>query len=194
MVFDSSLQCQIMKFSLLDKRRDTMDKSYSDNISEVIRNFLIKNKWQYVFDQATGIYGFDVFLADADKTIRYMVDVRRNTYTVIVNFSFKDNENYCSDNRLSEFTNFVNEDLSTGNFYINHKNKEICYKLTHDLRKVSLEVDDVEQKIYYAAAKLQHYSTGYEAVLNGAEPTDSLAECRQKLVNRVFNNIIRKKE
>ena len=45
MVFDSSLQCQIMKFSLLDKRKDTMDKSYSDNISEVIRNFLIKNKW-----------------------------------------------------------------------------------------------------------------------------------------------------
>lgn len=170
-----------------------MDKSYSDYVSRIIKDFLIKNKWNYIFDQATGIFGLDVFLTDADKTIRYMVDVRRNAYTIIASFSFKDNENYCScNNRLSEFANLVNEDLSAGNFYINHKNEEICYKLTHDLGKVSLEVDDVEKKIYYAATKLQHYSTGFEAVLNGVEPTDALGECRQKLVNRVFNSVMRK--
>ena len=169
-----------------------MEKKQFEYMEEVIKHFLDGKNWRYNYMESAGFFEFYAYLTDANKELRYTIDVRRNAYIIIAALMLDECPDYRvrSDN-LSNFANLVNEELSVGNFYVNHRTQEICYKLTHESGTQELSKEDIEKKIYYVASKMQYYTSGFESVLRGVEPIEALEQSRRKLVNRIFDSFLK---
>lgn len=156
-----------------------MGTGYSEEIVEVIRNFLVEDDWKFEFDDERGVFHFGVGISGKLKNLRYVIHVRNDAYTV---YAFSpidadpDEKNIMKE--LCEFICRANYGLRNGNFEIDVTDGELRYKIFVDCDGVTPSEEVIKGSIIIPSVMFERYAPGIlDIMFKGSTAEEAIAKC-----------------
>lgn len=160
-----------------------MNRTYSQEIAEVIHQYLTEDDWNFQFNEESGIFQFNLSLSGPVKSVRYVIDVREDYYLV---YGFSplgaDPKNRREMVRIAEFLTRVNYGLKQGCFEMDWRDGEIRYRIYQDCEQMTLSKKAVQNNIYCLAITFERYASGLTSLLfTGTEPEAAVRRCERNM-------------
>lgn len=170
-----------------------MNKEYSRENIERVKSFLEKELWEYHFIELLSLFEFDVYVAELNASLHYMIETYQNFMTMTVSLPLKhcDSVKESSNSSVYELANSINRELNIGSFYINPKECSVCFKMVHSTKNRLFTEEDIKDDVYYGTSKVQCYARGFELVNSGVSIQDALSACRSRLISTVYRILIK---
>lgn len=156
-----------------------MKKKYSNEIVEIIKEFLTEEDWKFFFDPEKGAFHFGLKIDGKMKDIKYLIHVRETEFTAYA-FSpvYADDEDADCMARMSEFITRANYGLRNGNWEMDYDDGEIRYKSYVDAEGITLTTEAVKNSIYCIADMFERYSDGILSIIFGnATAEEAVKKC-----------------
>ncbi|MBQ3402652.1 MAG: hypothetical protein IJG65_04675 [Synergistaceae bacterium] len=156
-----------------------MNAGYSEEIVEVIRNFLIEDDWKFEFDEERGIFRFGVAIESKLKHLRYFVPVRSDAYTVYAISPIEaDSDDKDVIREMAEFICRANYGLRNGNFELDVTDGEIRYKTFVDCDGIIPTEEIIKGSIIIPSVMFDRYAPGMlDVMFKGATAEEAISKC-----------------
>ncbi len=156
-----------------------MDEDYSEEIFDIIRNFLVNDDWKFEFDEEQKLFRFYVAVDGRLKNLRYIIQIRSDSYSVYafapINADSKD-ENVMKE--MAEFFCRVNYGLRCGGFDFDMNDGEIRYKVFVDCFGVMPTDSIIRRSITIPSLMFERYSPGLLNVMfAGSTAVEAIEKC-----------------
>lgn len=111
--------------------------NYSNEIANVVKQFLTEDDWHYSFDEERGIFDFGLRVRSKIHKIKYLIDVKEDemiVYGICPIVADRDDEKMMA--QMAEFICRANYGLNNGCFEFNFRDGKIRYKSFIDCDEV----------------------------------------------------------
>lgn len=143
-----------------------IERTYSIEIAEAIRNYLEDHDYNYVFNDEQGVIRFHMGSNGKVKALGYFVLVYQDGFSVRVRFplgpSFLDDEDLTT---MAKFFTRVNNGLRNGNFELDLEDGEIHYKIYCNCSDITPSVEMISDSIRCPMAMFHKYEEGIIGIL-----------------------------
>ena len=155
--------------------------NYSNEIANVVKQFLTDDDWHYSFDEERGIFDFDLRVKSKIQKIEYLIHVKEDEMLV---YGICPIETDCDDEKMmvqmAEFICRANFGLENGCFEFDFRDGEIRYKSFIDCDKVLPSTEVVENSIYRTAAMYKRYAAGITSIIfAGSSAKEAIVMCEK---------------
>lgn len=156
-------------------------KAYSNEIANVVKEFLIKDNWRYSFNEDFGIFDFGLNVRSKLQKIKYFIDIKTSEmiiYGICPICAQSDDKEMMTE--MTEFICRANFGLKNGCFEIDFRDGEIRYKSYVDCNDVLPSAEVVKNSIYCTAAMYERYADGILAIIfAGVSAKEAIAMCEK---------------
>lgn len=143
-----------------------MEKKYSVEIVNAVKEFLVNDAWHFSFDEERGLFHFGLSLKSKLKKINYLVDVEENEVVFYGNSPIgadcDDEEMMCY---MAKFICRANYGLKNGCFELDVRDGEIRYRSYIDCEDLIPSEAVIWDSIYVTARMFDRYSPGILAII-----------------------------
>ena len=155
--------------------------NYSNEIVNVVKQFLTDDDWHYSFDEECGIFDFGLNVRSKIQKIKYLIDVKEDeivVYGICPIGADHDDEKMMA--QMAEFICRANFGLKNGCFELDFRDGEIRYKSFIDCDEVLPSTEVVKNSIYCAAAMYKRYAAGITSIIfAGSSAKEAIAMCEK---------------
>ena len=140
--------------------------NYSNEIANVVKQFLTDDDWHYSFDEERGIFDFGLRVRSKIQKIKYLIDVKEDeivVYGICPIGADHDDEKMMV--QMAEFICRANFGLKNGCFEFDFRDGEIRYKSFIDCDKVLPSTEVVKNSIHCTAAMYKRYAAGITSII-----------------------------
>lgn len=154
---------------------------YSKKIVEAIKNFLIKDGWNFSFDECQGVFIFELSLKGRINRIKYVISIDKNYYIVYaispISVEQDDEKRMLA---MSEFVCRANYGLKSGCFELGMDDGEIRFKNFVGCQGIVPTMKMIRDSIHIPAAMFDQYSSGLvNIILGDTIAKDEIARCEK---------------
>ena len=155
---------------------------YSDEIVNVVKQFLEKDKWNYSFDEDTGIFRFNLKVKSKIQRIRYIIDVHEDSF---ITFGIAPFGVDCEDDhmmaQMAEFICLANYGKPYGCFELCFKDGDIRFKCYVDCQNRLPSTEIVRNSVHCVVAMFDHYASGIVDIIfnSTSSAKDAFAKCEE---------------
>ena len=156
---------------------------YSDEIVNVIKQFLEEDDWHYSFDEETGIFRFGLKIRSKMQKISYVIDVRDDEFVTYGMCPLgADHENSEMMAQMAEFICRANYGLKNGCFELDFRDGEIRFRSYVDCENSLPSTTVVKNSIHCTAAMVKRYAPGIvDIIFGGAKAKDAITKCEREV-------------
>lgn len=154
-------------------------REYSEELAELIKEFLAEDNWNYDFNEDEGNFSFSLTIDSKLKHLRYYIHVHGEAYTVYaVSPLNADNDDKPVMSTLAEFICRANYGLRNGNFELDMRDGEIRYKIFVDCEDSLPSQAIVKRSIVIPCVMFEKYSRGIlDVMFKGLSSEEAVSEC-----------------
>lgn len=157
---------------------------YSEELVNLVKDFLEKEGWHYSFDENRGIFDWGLKVKCKLRSIRYLIDVKEEEILV---YGLCPVSADCSDTemmtQMAEFLCRANYGLLNGSFEFDFRDGEIRYRCYVDCEGGFPSPQAIENSIYCMAAMYERYAAGIvEIIFNGSSAKAAIDMCERNEV------------
>lgn len=150
-----------------------MERNYSMEIADELKNYLQNNDWNFQFDDDRGVFSFGLNIRSKLKSIRYIIGVNEDSYIVYaISPISADNDDDDQMKRIAEFVCRANFGLRVGNFELDFRDGEIRYKCYVSCDGVIPTTEMITESVHCPAAMFTRYGDGIIQVLFNDAPAE----------------------
>lgn len=155
---------------------------YSDEIVNVIKQFLEEDDWHYSFDEETGIFRFDLKIRSKMQKISYVIDVHNDEFVTYGMCPLgADHENSEMMAQMAEFICRANYGLKNGCFEFDFRDGEIRFRSYIDCENLLPSTTVVKNSIHCTAAMVKGYAPGIvDIIFGGVKAKDAITKCERE--------------
>ena len=157
--------------------------NYSNEIANVVKQFLNDDGWHYSFDEDRGIFDFSLSVRSKIQKIKYLIVVKEDemiVYGICPIGADCDDEKMMA--QMAEFICRANYGLKNGNFEIDLRDGEIRYKSFIDCDEALPSTEVVKNSIHCTASMYKRYATGIiSIIIAGSSAKEAIAMCEKSL-------------
>lgn len=155
--------------------------SYSNEIANVVKQFLTDDDWHYSFDEERGIFDFGLRVRSKIQKIKYLIDVKEDEMVV---YGICPIGTDCDDEKMmvqmAEFICRANFGLKNGCFEFDFRDGEIRYKSFIDCDEVLPSTEVVKNSIHCTAAMYKRYAAGITSIIfAGSSAKEAIVMCEK---------------
>ena len=155
--------------------------NYSNEIANVVKQFLTDVDWHYSFDEERGIFDFGLRVRSKIQKIKYLIHVKEDEMLV---YGICPIGTDCDDEKMmvqmAEFICRANFGLENGCFEFDFRDGEIRYKSFIDCDKVFPSTEVVKNSIYRTAAMYKRYAAGITSIIfAGSSAKEAIVMCEK---------------
>lgn len=143
--------------------------NYSQEIVNLIKNFLDDDDWNYDFNDEHGVFNFNLTLKCKLQKASYRIRVRNEDYVVTVSCPMSAQD--CKE-EMASFLTRANFGMLNGNFEMDFDDGEIRYKTFVNCDETTPGRQTIKDSIYLPASMLDRYSEGILAVIFGTKTAE----------------------
>ena len=156
---------------------------YSDEIVNVVKQFLEEDDWHYSFDEETGIFRFGLKIRSKIQKISYVIDVLDNefvTYGICpLGADYEDSEMMV---QMAEFICRANYGLKNGCFELDFRGGEIRFRSYVDCENLLPSTAVVKNSLHCTAAMIKRYAPGIvDIIFGGVNAKDAITKCEKEV-------------
>ena len=156
---------------------------YSDEIVNVIKQFLEEDDWHYSFDEETGIFRFGLKIRSKMQKISYVIDVHDDEIVIYgmcpLGADHEDSEMMV---QMSEFICRANYGLKNGCFELDFRDGEIRFRSYVDCENLLPSTTVVKNSIHCTAAMVKRYAPGIvDIIFGGVKAKDAITKCEREV-------------
>ena len=155
--------------------------NYSNEIANVVKQFLTDDDWHYSFDEDRGIFDFGLRVGCKIQKIKYFIDVKEDevvVYGICPIGADHDDEKMMA--QMAEFICRANFGLKNGCFEFDFRDGEIRYKSFIDCNEVLPSTEVVKNSIHCTAAMYKRYAAGITSIIfAGSSAKEAIAMCEK---------------
>lgn len=155
--------------------------NYSNEIANIIKQFLTDDKWRYSFDEECGLFDFGVKMDGKIQRIRYLVDVKECEvifYGICpIGVDYTDARTVA---QMAEFICRVNVGLKNGCFEFDIRDGEIRYKSYIDCEERFPSNTVIQNSIHCIARMYERYADGItDIIFAGSSAKEAIDMCQK---------------
>ncbi len=155
--------------------------NYSNEIANVVKQFLTDDDWHYSFDEERGIFDFGLRVRSKIQKIKYLIDVKEDEMVV---YGICPIGTDCDDEKMmvqmAEFICRANFGLKNGCFEFDFRDGEIRYKSFIDCDEVLPSTEVVKNSIHCTAAMYKRYAAGITSIIfAGSSAKEAIVMCEK---------------
>ena len=156
---------------------------YSNEIANIVKQFLDEDDWRYTFDENIGIFDFNLRMESKIQKISYLMHVDNDE---IVCYGVCPISADCEDPEMmaemAEFICSVNYGHRNGCFELDFRDGEIRFKSFIDCDNLMPSTAVIKNSIYCTAAMFDRYGPGMlEIIFAGCTAKDAIAKCKKSV-------------
>ena len=155
--------------------------NYSNEIANVVEQFLTDDDRHYSFDEEHGIFDFGLRVRSKIQKIKYLIDVKEDemvVYGICPIGADCDDEKMMA--QMAEFICRANFDLKNGCFEFDFRDGEIRYKSFIDCDEVLPSTQVVKNSIHCIAAMYKRYAAGITSIIfAGSSAKEAIVMCEK---------------
>lgn len=155
--------------------------NYSNEIANVVKQFLTDDDWHYSFDEERGIFDFGLRVRSKIQKIKYLIDVKEDemvVYGICPIGADRDDEKMMA--QMAEFICRANFGLKNGCFEFDFRDGEIRYKSFIDCDEVLPSTEVVKNSIHCTATMYKRYAAGITSIIFAeSSAKDAIAMCEK---------------
>ena len=149
--------------------------SYSVEIANAVKTYLINDNWKYSFDQEDGVFRFGLNLTCKLRKTSYKIVLGNQGYTVYADIPVSAED--CIQD-MAEFVCRANYGLRNGNFELDVQDGELRYKSYVNCNEQLPNHKIIEASIYVPAVMIERYGSGILEVIFGIKtPEKAIEDC-----------------
>ena len=158
-----------------------MSAEYSEEIFDILRNYLVNDDWKFDFDEERGIFRFYLSISGKLKQLRYFITVKNDSYVVYANSPIGADAN--DENVMREMADFIcraNYGLRNGNFEFDMRDGEIRYKVFVNCEGDELNLSDliIKESLLLPSIMFERYAPGIlDVIFREAKAEDAISKC-----------------
>ncbi len=154
---------------------------YSDEIVNVVKQFLADDDWHYSFNEDTGIFRFGLRIRSKIQNISYVIDVHEDEFVTYgmcpIGADREDPEMMA---QMAEFICRANYGLKNGCFELDFRDGEIRFRSFVDCENLLPSTEVVKNSVHCTAAMIKRYAAGIvDLIFGGASAKDAIAKCEK---------------
>lgn len=166
-----------------------MEKFYSENIVEIVRDFIVKGGWKYKCDEYKGIVTFVMEVKGTAGRIDYLdyrIKAGNGGYTIYVILPmWVDVRNEKMMSVLAEFICRINYGIKTGSFEMNMVNGIIQFKYCINCMNITPPKEFVENSILWPKDMFERYLDGFADIIAGDDNArDAMDRCEKAFLEK----------
>ena len=156
-----------------------MNTGYSEEIVELIRNFLIEDDWKFEFDDEKGIFRFGVGIDSKLKHLRYFIPVKSDSFVVYAISPIEaDSDDEAVMKEMADFICRANYGLRNGNFELDMTDGEVRYKIYVDCDGITPSEEIIKGSIIIPSLMFDRYAAGMlDVMFKGSKAEEAIAKC-----------------
>lgn len=155
--------------------------NYSNEIANIVKQFLTDDGWHYFFDEECGIFDFGLRVKNKLRKIKYLIDIKEDEiliYGICPVGADSDDEKMMA--QMAEFICRANFGLKNGCFELDFRDGEIRYKSFIDCDKLLPSAEAIKNSIHCIVAMYKHYADGITSIIfAGSSAKDAIAMCEK---------------
>ena len=156
---------------------------YSDEIVNVVKQFLAEDDWHYSFNEETGIFRFGLRIRSKIQNISYVIDVHDDEF---VSYGMCPIGADCEDPemmaQMAEFICRANYGLKNGCFEMDWRDGEIRFRSYVDCENLLPSTTVVKNSVHCTAAMIKRYAPGIvDIIFGGAKAKDAITKCEKEV-------------
>lgn len=161
--------------------------TYSIDIANVVKKFLVDDNWNFSFDEARGIFKFGLRIKGRLHNLMYLIDIKREEAIVYAVCPISADE---EDNKMmmemAEFLHWANWGLKNGCFEFDFKDGEIRFKSYIDCAGTLPSIEIINNSILCSAAMFEKYGVGIAAIIFAESyAEEAIAICEKKYMEEL---------
>lgn len=156
---------------------------YSNELVNVVKQFLEEGKWRYSFNKNTGVFQFSLKIRGKIQKINYVIEVQKKEILVYgISPIGADQEDFAMMYQMAEFICYVNYGLKNGCFEFDFRDGEIRFRSFIDCDEVIPSMEVIKNSVYCTAAMYENYAPGItEIIFVGCSAKEAIAKCKKFL-------------
>lgn len=156
---------------------------YSDEIVNVVKQFLEEDDWHYSFNEETGIFRFGLKIRSKIQNISYVIDVHDDEFVTYGMCPIGvDREDLEMMTQMAEFICRANYGLKNGCFEMDWRDGEIRFRSYVDCENLLPSTTVVKNSVHCTAAMIKRYAPGIvDIIFGGAKAEDAITRCEKKV-------------
>ena len=156
---------------------------YSDEIVNVVKQFLVEDDWHYSFEEDTGIFRFGLKIRSKIQNISYVIDVHDDEFVTYGMCPIgADREDCEMMAQMAEFICRANYGLKNGCFEMDWRDGEIRFRSYVDCENLLPSTTVVKNSVYCTAAMIRRYAPGIVDIIFGrAKAKDAITKCEKEV-------------
>ena len=156
---------------------------YSDEIVNVVKQFLEEDDWHYSFNEETGIFRFGLKIRSKIQNISYVIDVHDDEFVTYGMCPIGvDREDLEMMAQMAEFICRANYGLKNGCFEMDWRDGEIRFRSYVDCENLLPSTTVVKNSVHCTAAMIKRYAPGIvDIIFGGAKAKDAITRCEKKV-------------
>ena len=157
------------------------DIDNSEELTEMIRDFLIEDDWHFTFDEENACFTFNISIDGKLQHLRYVIYVKDDCYTVYaVSPLNADSEDPAIMSKMADFICRANYGLRNGNFELDMRDGELRYKIFVDCDGLLPNTDILRNSIIIPSVMFERYSAGIiDVMFKDSSAEDAIAKCEE---------------
>lgn len=155
--------------------------NYSNEIANVVKQFLDEDDWHYSFDENRGNFKFGLCIDSKMKNIRYLVDVDDDNVIVYGTAPVgADSDDKQMMAKMAEYICRVNYGLQNGSFELDFRDGEIRFKSYVDCDGCMPGKDVIRNSVHCTAMMFERYSPGMiDIIFAGSNAKEAIEKCEK---------------
>lgn len=159
-----------------------MDKhGYSDELANIVKNFLIEDDWNFSFDESIGLFNFELKVQRKIQRINYLVDIHKDEIVVYglcpIGADRNDADMMA---RMAEFLCRVNYDIPNGCFEFDFRDGEIRFRSYIDCENTVPSKEVIRNSIFSTAIMYGYYASGIaDIIFSDCTAKEAIAKCEK---------------
>ena len=158
-----------------------MNAEYSEEIFDILRNYLVQDNWKFDFDDEKGIFRFYLSISGKLKQLRYFITVKSDSYVIYANSPI--GADVSDENVMKEMADFIcraNYGLRNGNFEIDMRDGEIRYKVFVNCEGVVVNLSEqlIKESILIPSVMFERYAPGMlDVMFKDSKAEEAILKC-----------------
>ena len=156
---------------------------YSDEIVNVVKQFLAEDNWHYSFIENTGIFRFGLRIRSKIQNISYVIDVHDDEFVTYgmcpIGADREDTEMMV---QMAEFICRANYGLKNGCFEMDWRDGATRFRSYIDCENLLPSTTVVKNSVHYMAAMIKRYAPGIvDIIFGGVKAKDAITKCEKEV-------------
>ena len=169
----------VLFISFMSKAAHADEIDYTEEITEMIREFLSEDDWHFDFDDENGCFTFNISIDGKLQHLRYVIYVKDDGYTVYaVSPLNADSDDPAVMSKMADFICRANYGIRNGNFELDMRDGEIRYKVFVDCDENLPNQNIVRNSIVIPSVMFERYSAGIiDVMFKDSSAEDAITKC-----------------